>query len=119
MRLPHTIVCAAVALAIGLSGKAFSQTNEPTADRFTNRDLLEWPVREQRLWLNALVVGFAYGTAVEDQATGVCILDWYFDDQEQSLADLRDQMSRFPDHTPSVVLIALASRACDGLEPTR
>jgi hypothetical protein len=115
----NTIVCAAIALSITLSGMANSQEPEPTTDRVTNRDLLEQPVRDQRIWLNALVVGFAYGVSIENDEVGVCVLDWYFDDQEQSFADLREQMRRFPDHSPSVVLIALARRACDGLEVSR
>lgn len=119
MRHLHTIVCVAFVLALCLSGQTFSQEAEPSSDRFTNRELLELPVADQRLWLNALVVGFAYGVAVEDQDTGVCILDWYFEDQEQSLADLRDQMARFPNHLPTVVLIALARRTCNRLEQTR
>lgn len=96
-----------------------AQETDPTADRLTNRELLQLPVRDQRLWLNALVVGFAYGVSIDNDDAGVCVLDWYFDDQEQSFANLREQMTRFPDHSPPVVLIALARRACDGLEPAR
>jgi hypothetical protein len=109
------MVCAA-ALAVFASPATVSADPSEAAfersDSFTNRDLLEQSERDQRLWLIGVALGLSSGVALRDQEGGECIAAWYFGDRAQSYADMRDNMERFPDHSPPVIMVALARRAC-------
>lgn len=122
MRHLHTIAFGVASLAIASTTNGFAQSpnNEfDAADRFTNRDLLEQSERDQRLWLSGIVVGMSVGVASIDVRAGECIIDWYFDDEDQVFANTRSNMERFPDHAPAIIVLALARRSCPALDQYR
>ena len=122
MRGLHTIACVAAGLVLGCAEvNANAQDNDDFdhADRFTNRDLLEQPERDQRLWLSGVVVGMAVGVASIDVDAGECITDWYFNDETQVFVNARSNFERFPEHAPAIVVLALARRACPALDQYR
>ena len=111
------MACAAVLAILANPATALADPNESTfeqSDRFTNRDLLEQSERDQRLWLSGLVLGLSSGLALKDEAAGECVAAWFFEDRAQAHADIRSNMERFPDHSPAVIVAALAIRACPG-----
>ena len=117
----HLLTSASVALNLAIAsatnGLAQTADNEfDSADRFTNRDLLEKSERDQRLWLSGVAVGAAHGLGLRDPEAATCLVRWYFDDPGQVYADMRSNMARFPDHEPSVLLIALARRECPAID---
>lgn len=111
----NTIVCAAAALVICSSGQGFAQGREPSGDRFTSRDVLAMPEQDQRVWMNALIHGIATGMAAYDDEAGACVSRWYFGDEAQAYANVHSNMERYPDHHPSVIVLALARRECPAL----
>ena len=106
-------------MAIGLSGQGFAQENELIEDRYTNSEILALPEREQRLWVNALVQGIATGIATFDDEAGACISRWFLGDEAQAFANIQSNMGRFPDHHPSVIVMALVRRECAELSSAR
>ena len=109
-------------LSIASTSNALAQAPNgafDTADGFTNRDLLEQSVRDQRLWLSGVAVGMSFGVGRIDVEAGECIADWYFADEAQVFANAKSNMERFPDQTPGVIMLALARRACPSLDQYR
>lgn len=107
-----------ISLAIACTSNSFAQSSDnefDAADRFTSRDLLEKSERDQRLWLSGVLVGAAHGVGLHDPDASSCLINWYFEDEAQTLVNIRANMERFPDHTPAIVLLAMARRECPGL----
>lgn len=105
----------ALSLTIASASNGFAQPQNDDfdqSDRFTNRDLLEQSEGDQQLWLMGVALGLSSGVALNDQEAGECIAAWYFGNRAQSYADMRNNMERFPDHSPPVIMVALARRAC-------
>ena len=104
-------------LACSASAFAHQQSNDfEESNRFTNRDLLEQSERDQRLWLSGVLVGAAHGVGLHNPDASSCLISWYFEDEAQTLVNIRANMELFPDHTPAIVLLAMARRECPGLE---
>ena len=119
MRHLLTGVGLALALAIASTPNGFAQSPEnefDAADRFTNRDLLEKSDRDQRLWLSGVAMGVSHGLGLTNTEAASCLIRWYFDDPAQVFANMRANMERFPDHEPSILLIALARRECPSID---
>jgi hypothetical protein len=106
-------------LSVCLSGQALSQEQKDSADRYSNDEILALPEREQRLWVNALVQGIATGIATFDDEAGACISRWFFGNEAQAFANIQSNMERFPDHHPSVIVMALVRRECAELSSAR
>lgn len=119
MRHLHTIVCAAFALVLlGLPtvDALAKQTPELSEDRFTNSDLMAQPDQVRRIWINGLIVGAAHGLGLRDSEAGACVAGWYFEDADQVYANIIANLERYPDYEPAVVVMALARRACPGID---
>jgi len=86
-----------------------------SADRFTNRDLMAQPERERRVWLEGLIVGVVYGIGLLDNDAGECMASWYSNDADQIYANIIASMEHYPDHQPSIIVLALARRACPNI----
>jgi hypothetical protein len=108
----NTIACLALAIALGLPTQGNSLESEPSTDRFTNADLMEQPAHIRRAWLSGLIVGAAHGLGLKDSEAGECVARWYFEDADQSYANIIENLERYPDHEPAVVVLALARREC-------
>jgi len=52
---------------------------------------------------------------MQNKAQGRCVWEWYFDDLEAKKAKLLDSMKRFPEHTPTSIMIAHLDRDCGKL----
>ncbi len=119
MRHLHTIACAAALALSGQAGLANAQAADQAADRLTNSVALEWEESRLRQWLNGLAAGIAVGIALADDEISACVSGWYYGDEPQNYANVRANMERFPDHTPAVVMTALARRECPALDDLR
>lgn len=117
MRHLHTIVCAAVLLAVGLSGKGFAQEDEPTADRFANRDLLESAAYEQRLWVNAFMAGMTNAVALRDIEAARCVSRWYRGNEDRAFRTIQTSFEAYPERRPAEIIFAIARRECPNLLP--
>ena len=110
------IVCALFCLTALTAASPPAQAQDTSADRFTNRDLLEQSDRDQRLWIFGVIVGASHGLGLRDTSAGECLARWYFDDEEQVYANIRVNLERYPDNEPTIIILALARRACPNLD---
>ena len=67
---------------------------------------------DRRTWVNGVVVGVSHGVGLFDHDAGECIARWYFDNPDQAFASIMSNVERYPDHEPTIVVIALARREC-------
>lgn len=115
MRHLHTIAFAAVLALSSQAGLANAQPSDQAADRTTNRELLALPYREQRLWVNAFMVGASTALSLRDVEAGRCVAHWYFADEAAAFASMQEGFEAYPDERPTPVILAYARRACPSL----
>ncbi len=50
---------------------------------------------------------------MENQEQSKCVMDWFFDDTEKKEAKLLENITRYPDHSPTTIIFAMLRRACN------
>ena len=119
MRSLRLISCGMAAAILTAASAVAQSPSAPAAadadERFTNRDLMAQPENVRRIWLNGLIVGAAHGLSLMDNDAGECMANWYFEDAEQVYANIIASLEHYPDHQPSVVVLAMARRACPSI----
>lgn len=101
------------ALAVALSFSA----PPVQADGFTSRDFLAWDKRDRDQWLEGAVLMAGHMVHLHDQAKGKCVWDWYVKDPATARNQIFSSMRKYPDSTPTGVLISLMQHACGELAP--
>lgn len=83
------------------------------ASVFNNQDFLDMPPLQQNLFLKGAMETLGQVAAFKNKETGQCVYDWYFSDKmsERNWLIL-ESMKKYPDHTPTAILIALTQRTC-------
>ena len=71
------------------------------------------PDTNKNFWLQGAMAAFAHMAATYSQEKGQCVYGWYFSEQigERNWLIL-ESMKKYPDVSPTAVLLALTERAC-------
>lgn len=68
---------------------------------------------QQKFWLGGAMETLVHVAAFKGKKIGQCVNDWYFGDQQVKRNGLIfASMKKYPDHTPTVILLALTQKAC-------
>ena len=92
-------------VVLGFSGTA-------KAEDFTNKDFLTLAEAHQKFWIEGAVDALAQVAAAKDKQTGKCVVDWYYTQRAETNSLILASMEKYSDAYPSVIMVALAERAC-------
>jgi len=67
---------------------------------------------QKKAWLGAIVETLWQVAGQTDNKAGQCISDWYYTDTAKKNGVILNSIEKYPDYTPSVILIALTEEAC-------
>lgn len=102
-----------LALAGFMSVIPLINPQEVWAEGFNNKDFLKMPPIRQKFWLNGAMDTLAHVASFKDKTIGQCVVDWYFGEKHaQRNGLIFASMEKYPDHTPTVIIVALTQRAC-------
>jgi len=83
------------------------------AEGFKNKDFLTMQPEQQKFWLHGAIESLGHVAALKKQELGKCVYDWYFGDQiAKRNALILASIEKYPEHTPTTILLALTERAC-------
>lgn len=83
------------------------------AEGFSSREFLEMQPENQKFWLSGAIDTLGHIAAFKGKVVGQCVIDWYFGEKvgERNWLIL-ESMKKYPEQTPTVILVALTERAC-------
>lgn len=87
------------------------------AEGLHNSDLLKLSEEQRRWWYAGAVTTVGHMVFLYDEEKAQCVWNWYFNDPERRNAQLLKSFQKYPDHTPSGVILALLKRECGDLLP--
>ena len=100
----HVILCSLL---------IFNGLNTPVwAEGFKNKDFLKLENSEQKYWLTGAIGALFHVAAAKSEKQGQCVYDWYYTDTAKKNGIILGSMGKYPDSTPSAVLLALTERQC-------
>lgn len=80
---------------------------------FRAKHFLEMKDEQKKLWLHGAMNAFAHMAASKDHAAGKCVHDWYFsEDINYKDGVILATMRKYPEVTPTAVLLALTEKSC-------
>ena len=87
-------------------------------DKFKSAEFLKWSQEERKSYIFTSVVmaGVIAGQNKPEQAK--CIDQWMADYEPAGFPSVKDAMSRFPEHHPSGVIVAVLEKACGSVKYT-
>ena len=88
------------------------------ADSFTASDVLEWEADEQDYYFETSIAMAGVIASQNDTIKAGCIDEWYFGEatpESERRELILQAMTRFPDHHPAAVLLAVINRKCGSM----
>jgi len=82
------------------------------AESFKNKDFLDMPPVQQKFWLSGAIDTLGHVAVFKSKTQSQCVYDWYFLDTATQNGIILAAMKKYPDSTPSAIVIILAERAC-------
>jgi hypothetical protein len=84
------------------------------AQGIKNSDFLELPPEEQKFFLSGAIDTLGHVAFQRNEAKGKCIFDWYFNKVDNSKQNgvIFASFKKYPEYTPSSILIALTEKQC-------
>lgn len=82
------------------------------SDAFTNKDFLAMPDVQKKFWLSGAITTLGHVALVKDKKTSQCVYDWYFADAAKKNGRILAAMQKYPDYTPSSLIIVMLEKAC-------
>lgn len=85
-------------------------------DKFTSAEFLKWAAESQKSYIFTSVVmaGVIAGQNRQEQAK--CIDRWMGDNEPAGFPSVKDAMTRFPEHHPTGVIVAVLEKACGSVK---
>lgn len=88
-----------------------------TASYITNKDFAAFTEEQKHWWYSGTFTNLGHVAAIHDgQKMADCIWRWYFDNIDRRKAQLEKSYVKYPEHTPSAVIISLLKRDCDAFK---
>lgn len=81
-------------------------------DAFTNKDFLAMPDVQKKFWLSGAITTLGHVALVKGKKTSQCVYDWYFTDAAKKNGRIFAAMQKYPDYTPSSLIIVMLEKAC-------
>lgn len=82
------------------------------AESFKNSDFLELKENEKKYWILASIETIWQVQTHKNKVIAQCIADWYYKDVANKNGLLIGYAEKYPDHTPTTVLVTLLEKAC-------
>ena len=79
---------------------------------FTNKDFLKLNNEQKKFWLTGAIEALTHVAAAKSHKQGKCVYDWYYTDTSKQNGIILGSIEKYPDATPSAVLLALTERKC-------
>ncbi|MCG8604013.1 hypothetical protein MJD09_03310 [bacterium] len=76
------------------------------------KDFLTYSAEQQKWWIGGAVEMAGHIAYLENPDKGGCVWRWYFEDAAAKETLVLKSMAKYPDATPTAIVIALAERAC-------
>ena len=101
----------AVLLFLGYQQTAIADS---TTDKngFRNSQFLTLTDEQKKYWITGTIEALAYVAAAKSQQQGQCVVDWYYTDTPRKNGLILGSIEKYPDSTPSAVILALTEREC-------
>lgn len=101
------IACVLILLLAGVFFSAMAH-----ADKLKNSDFLKSTEAQRHWWYSGAYTALGHIAFLEDEEKGKCVWNWLFGDYEKKEALLMESFQKYPDHTPTSIVIALLRRDC-------
>ena len=100
-----------------LSTACAAERKTPESGPPTNAEFLELSEGQQHWWYAGAVTSIGHVVFLHDKEKAQCVWDWFFDDPDSKKLLLERSFEKYPDHTPTSVILALLKRDCGELLP--
>lgn len=82
------------------------------ANKLKNSEFLEFSESQRHWWYSGAYTALGHVVFLEDQDKGICVWNWLFADYDKKEGLLMESFKKYPDHTPTSIIIALLRRDC-------
>lgn len=84
----------------------------------TNTQFLKLSEGQQHWFLLGAFDSIGHAVSLQNEKQGYCIWEWYFNDLEKKKAVILKSMAKFPESSPTAVVIGHLDKACGKLPRT-
>lgn len=81
-------------------------------DSLKNKDFLNITESQRHWWYSGAFTALGHLAFLENEAKGQCVWNWLFAEPEKKEALLIESFKKYPDHSPTSIIIALLYRDC-------
>ena len=82
------------------------------AKNFKSSEFLEFPQDQRDAFYSGAYMSIGHVISLKNKKQGQCVTDWYFKQPKQRITELENAMRKYPDHSPTSILIGLAQLEC-------
>ncbi len=82
------------------------------ADKLKNSEFLEFSEGQRHWWYLGAYTALGHIALFEDEEKGQCVMKWLFEDEVKRKALLIKSFKKYPDHSPTSIVIGLLRRDC-------
>lgn len=82
------------------------------AETLKNSEFLKLSEGQRHWWYSGAFTILGHVVVIDDDEKGKCVWNWLAADYERKEALLMKSFKKYPDHTPTSILIALLRRDC-------
>ena len=82
------------------------------AKNFKNKDFLKMAPIQQKFWLSGAIDTLGHVAVLKNKTQSQCTYDWYYGDTANQNGIIMASIRKYPDHTPSAIVIVLAEKKC-------
>ena len=83
-----------------------------SAEGFKNKNFLALENEQKKFWLAGAIGALFHVAAAKSEKKGQCVYDWYYTDTAMKNGIILGSMEKYPNATPSAVLLALTEKKC-------
>jgi len=105
---PFCLICA---LLLGYQQAAVASSTT-VKKGFWNKDFLMLTKEQKKFWITGAIEALTYVAAAKKEKQGQCVYDWYYTDTSKKNGLILGSIEKYPNSTPSAVLLALTEREC-------
>ncbi len=82
------------------------------AESLKNSDFLKFSDGQRHWWYLGAFTSLGHVVMLEDEEKGQCVLRWLFDEGGSRKVKLEETLMKYPDHSPTSIVIATLRRDC-------
>ena len=86
--------------------------NTSAMANFKNSEFLEFSQSQRDWFYSGAYMSIGHVISLKNKKQGQCVTDWYFKQPKQRITELENAMRKYPDHSPTSILIGLAQLEC-------